>query len=327
MNSGIRRRITALFALSAAGMLALSGCGTTTPAETHQQSDPAQSDDPIAVVASVNQWGSLAELIGGDDVEVTSILSSTAVDAHDFEPATADIAALQAAQIVVSNGAGYDAWATKNLGDNTVSVSAASTVGATEEDNPHLWFSKDARDAVATELASEFGKLLPDKKDDFKQRLKDWKDRESELADAMNAFSEAHPDATYAATEAVAYYLLNDMGFEDATPQGYAQSTASESEPAPADLQDFQALVESHGIDVLINNTQSASDATNMITGTAGKSDVPVFDISEQMPEDAKDLTDWITTLVESISALFDESSTDPAPAPANTGSTTDSTE
>ena len=71
------------------------------------------------------------------------------MDAHDFEPKTADVAALQKAQVVVSNGAGYDAWATKNLTKGTVSVSAAQMVGAMEGDNPHLWFSNDARNAMA----------------------------------------------------------------------------------------------------------------------------------------------------------------------------------
>ncbi|MFR2314102.1 MAG: metal ABC transporter solute-binding protein, Zn/Mn family [Bifidobacterium sp.] len=60
------------------------------------------------MVASVNQWGSLAEQIGGVHVKVTSVLSSTDVNAHDFEPKTDDIDKLQQAQVVVSNGAGYD---------------------------------------------------------------------------------------------------------------------------------------------------------------------------------------------------------------------------
>ena len=106
----------------------------------------------------------------------------------------------------------------------------------------------------------------------------------------VNDFTKTHTNLTYAATEPVAYYLMADVGFKDATPKGYTQSTASGGEPAPADLQAFQTLIEDKGADVLINNTQEASDATNMITGTAGKSDVPVVDVSEQMPADATTL-------------------------------------
>ena len=94
---------------------------------------------------------------------------------------------------------------------------------------------------------------------------------------------------------------MADVGFKDETPKGYTQSTASGGEPAPADLQAFQTLIEDKGADVLINNTQEASDATNMITGTAGKSDVPVVDVSEQMPADATTLNAWINQLINTI--------------------------
>lgn len=283
------------------------GAGACGPDDAREpQDDPVeQASEPIVVVASVNQWGSLAEQIGGEDVQVTSIVNTTAVDAHDFEPQTADVAALQQAEVVVSNGAGYDAWATANLTGDAASVSAAETVGAMTGDNPHLWFSKDARNGMATELAEAFSKARPDKREEFESRLAAWKEQEAEVEQAMDDFSAAHPDATYAATEAVAYYLMSDLGFEDLTPQGYAQAAANESEPAPADLQEFQELLESRGVDMLVNNTQQAGDTTNMITGTAGRAEVPVLDVSEQMPEDCADLTAWIASLVKSIDALF----------------------
>lgn len=311
MNVPTHRFGRILACLAALGMtLSAGACGGDTANEPHNEpaDEPA---GPIVVVASVNQWGSLAEQIGGDDVQVTSIVNTTAVDAHDFEPQTADIAALQQAEVVVSNGAGYDAWATANLTKDTASVSAADTVGAMTGDNPHLWFSKDARNGMATELAEAFSKARPDKREDFERRLADWREQEGEVEDAMDGFSAAHPDATYAATEAVAYYLMSDLGFEDLTPRGYAQSAANESEPAPADLQEFQELVESQGVDVLVNNTQQASDATNMITGTAGRSGVPVFDVSEQMPEDCTDLTSWIGALVDSLASLLGDDEAD----------------
>ena len=94
---------------------------------------------------------------------------------------------------------------------------------------------------------------------------------------------------------------MADLGFKDQTPKGYTQSTASGGEPAPADLQSFQKLIEDKGVDVLVNNTQEASDATNMITGAAGRADVPVVDVSEQMPKDADTLNAWINQLINTI--------------------------
>ena len=61
-------------------------------------------------------------------------------------------------------------------------------------------------------------------------------------------------------------------------------------------------------MDVLVNNTQEASDATNMITGAAGRADVPVVDVSEQMPKDADTLNAWINQLINTIIDAVDPS-------------------
>ena len=266
-------RITRLTKLAAAGLgavmlFASAACGSaTTQTEPNTKQNVPEPAGPINVVASINQWGSLAAELGGDDVTVTSIMNSTNVDAHDFEPKTSDVAKLSQAQIVVANGAGYDSWATKPLSKSSTLVSAASVMGAMEGDNPHLWFSKDARSSMASAITEAYVKALPSKKRIFQKRLKNWLNSEKTLETWVNDFTKTHTDLTYAATEPVAYYLMADVGFKDATPKGYTQSTASGGEPAPADLQAFQTLIEDKGADVLINNTQEASDATNMITG------------------------------------------------------------
>ncbi|KFJ06489.1 metal ABC transporter solute-binding protein, Zn/Mn family [Bifidobacterium tsurumiense] len=319
MKQGLRRATQIIAATIAGGLLiTTTGCSQSSSSSSPSANADSTSSSPISVVASVNQWGSLAEQIGGDDVKVTSILSTTTVDAHDFEPTAADIATLQDSAVAVLNGAGYDTWASKNLGKDVITVSAADMVGATDGDNPHLWFSKDARDAVAKELSEAFAKALPDKKDDFATRLSAWQKKEDTLESSMSEFTQKHPDATYAATEAVAYYLMADLGFQDVTPKGYAQSAASESEPAATDVQEFQELLEAKKANLLINNTQEASDATNMITGTAGRSDIPVISISEQMPEGTSDLTEWITNLVKEISDALTSASSDQSSSPSS---------
>ena len=313
-------QITRLTRLAAAGLSAVllfatTACAATSPAETepdNKTSVPAPTG-PINVVASLNQWGSLAAELGGDDVEVTSIVNSTNVDAHDFEPKTSDVAKLSKAQIIVANGAGYDSWATKSMTKTTNIVSAASVMGAVEGDNPHLWFSKDARSSMATAITDAYIKALPSKKKAFQKRLKAWQADEKSLETWASEFTKSHSNLTYAATEPVVYYLMADLGFKDQTPKGYTQSTASGGEPAPADLQSFQKLIEDKGVDVLVNNTQESSDATNMLRGTAGRAGVPVFDVSEQMPQAYTTLTDWIADLVARLDktvsrAIIDDS-------------------
>ena len=307
-----------LFRAFAAGIALCMAFGTAScsSSETESNQPPAETKTeqtvPIEVVASINQWGSVAEQIGGSHVKVTSVLSSTSEDAHDFEPKIKDVDALDKAQVIVSNGAGYDSWATKSPRKDAVSVSAAQMVGAVEGDNPHLWFSSDARNAMAKELADTYSRIMPKQRKYFSARLKTWSKRESKLEKDMEKSSESLKGISYASTEPVAYYLLSDMGLTDKTPAGYAQSTADGSQPSSENLQEFQKLLEGHDTDFLVNNTQETSDATNIITGTARKSDLPVIDISEQMPNDYKDLIEWtthlITTLAEELAKNKNES-------------------
>ncbi|NMM99549.1 periplasmic solute-binding family protein [Bifidobacterium sp. DSM 109958] len=315
----VSRRIARAVA-AAAGIVALvctSACGAPSSAQTSPTTTDASSSaqsEPIEVVASINQWGSLAEQIGGDRVSVTSILASSNVEAHDFEPQTSDVARISKAKVVVANGAGYDAWATKAVTKDIALVTAAENVGASDGDDPHLWFSKDARNAMAQELADTYAKIQPENRDYFQERLKDWQSEEQKLEQTMSEFSGTHKGATYAATESVAKYLLADLGLKDVTPKGYAQAAANESEPAPADLSEMTTLIEARQADMVINNPQETSDATNMVTGVAHKSDVPVVDVTEQMPDGQSSLTDWITALVKT----FDETLAGAAEASAS---------
>ena len=180
-----------VFAIMAAGALTLTAaaCGS---ASSNQTSDSFAESGPITVVASINQWGLLASEIGGNKVQVTSILGSTNVDAHDFEPQTSDIAKIAKADVLVANGAGYDEWAIKAAGKNVNRVTASTAVGASDGDNPHLWFSKDARKSMAQELTETFSKARPSDKDYFAKQYQNWQEDEDELDQRMQEFLTPH---------------------------------------------------------------------------------------------------------------------------------------
>ena len=141
---------------------------------------------------------------------------------------------------------------------------------------------------------------------------------EQTLEETMGAFSSNHKGASYAATESVAKYLLADLGMKDVTPKGYEQASVNGGESSPSDLNDFTRLIESHAADVVVNNPQETSDTTNMITGVAHKSDVPVVDVTEQMPEGYATLDDWISVLVESFDGALGGSSATGSPEPSS---------
>src|SRR5438270_896296 len=70
------------------------------------------SAKPISVVASFYPLADFAKNIGGDFVQLTNITPAGA-EPHDYEPTPQDIAKVERANLVISNGNGVDAWADK----------------------------------------------------------------------------------------------------------------------------------------------------------------------------------------------------------------------
>src|SRR2546428_656012 len=65
----------------------------------------------IQVVAAENFWGSLISQLGGNRVQVLSIVSDPNADPHLYGSNTANARAIANASLVIVNGAGYDDWA------------------------------------------------------------------------------------------------------------------------------------------------------------------------------------------------------------------------
>lgn len=286
----------AVAAIAAGTMMAgLAACGSS---DSKSTTSSDESSSTITVVASINQWGSVAKDLGGDKVEVTNIMTKTNVEAHDYEPSSADIAKFTKAQVAVVNGADYDPWASKAAeGTKATLVNAAETDGIKEGDNPHVWFSKDVREKTADAITAAYEKAMPDQKDYFEQQRDAWQEKEDKVESTIKAASASTKDLPYAASESVAYYLAKDLGMKDATPSGYANASANESEPSPADIKQYVDALEGGSIKLFVLNTQEANSTTDQLVNAAEKGKVPVVKLTEQMPSQYQDLTDWMDAL------------------------------
>lgn len=91
--------ITAL-ALSCAATLALTSCSSVT-------TDASTQSGRLKVVVTTTQLADFTEAIGGDNIELTSLLAPGG-SAHHFEPTPGDLLRLGQADVLVINGAGLD---------------------------------------------------------------------------------------------------------------------------------------------------------------------------------------------------------------------------
>src|SRR6266487_2314073 len=130
-------RPAALLGFVLAALLSAGACG--------QGPGAGGSSGKVAVVAAENFWGSIASQLGGDRVEVRSIISNPDTDPHDYEAKPADSRAIASAGYVIVNGAGYDPWAQKLVDANPAGgrkeLDVGNLVGVKDGGNPHLWYS------------------------------------------------------------------------------------------------------------------------------------------------------------------------------------------
>ncbi|MGD2202621.1 metal ABC transporter solute-binding protein, Zn/Mn family [Microbacterium maritypicum] len=97
----MKKPVVAL-ALASVAALTLAGCSTPATGEG--------DDGTITVVASTNVYGDIAATIGGDRVDVQSIITSASQDPHSYEASARDRLTVQKADLVIENGGGYDAF-------------------------------------------------------------------------------------------------------------------------------------------------------------------------------------------------------------------------
>ena len=65
--------------------------------------------EPLHVVASFSVLGDLVKDVGGDAVQVTTLIGP-GVDAHTYDPAPSDLVVLEGADVVFENGLGFEPW-------------------------------------------------------------------------------------------------------------------------------------------------------------------------------------------------------------------------
>src|SRR5688572_434181 len=102
--------------IAGASMAVLAGCSSSSGTGSDgSAASSSSSSSKIAVVASTNVWGDIVKKIGGDKVDVTSIISNPNQDPHSYEADTQNQLTLSKAKVVVENGGGYDDFVDRML--------------------------------------------------------------------------------------------------------------------------------------------------------------------------------------------------------------------
>ncbi len=300
-------------ALTTATLL-LAGCSSTSSNGTSTTSagstTSAAASGPVNVVASSNVWGDITKQIGGEHVNVTSILSDPNADPHQYEADAKTGAAISKAQLVVENGLGYDDFMDKLLAAspnaNRTVLNAADVMKISGSDaNPHIWYDIAKIPDVATAIADQLGKLDPADAGAFTANAKTFTDSLTPLTAGIDNIKAKYPGAPVGYTERVPGYLVEAAGLKLATPASFAQSIEDGNDPSVADNSAMDAALTGKTIKLLLYNGQVTSPATDAVKQLAQSNGVPVAGVTETLPPMDKNFQAWQLRQINEITTAL----------------------
>ncbi|GAA4852973.1 metal ABC transporter solute-binding protein, Zn/Mn family [Saccharopolyspora rosea] len=299
-----RRTATALAGLATAA-LAMTACGS-------QPTGPG-GNDRIKVVASTSVWGSIAQAVGGDSVDVQSVISSPDADPHSYESTPQDAARISDADLVVFNGGGYDEFMEKALaagGGQKPTVEAvtdeheapgpADGHGHDHSVNEHVWYDLHVVHDVADQIADQLGRIRPDQAARFHDAAAQFDQQVDGLRGKVDQVAAANAGKKVIVTEPVAHYLIEAAKLQDITPQSFVNAVEAENDPSAAAVADIQNAIGSRQASAVVHNPQTESPVTRDVRTAAERNHIPVVEMSETLPA-GKTYLQWMDEQITSL--------------------------
>ncbi len=279
-------RLLALPLVVGAAALALTGCATSSA------SSDAPATAPSAVVASTNVYGSLVESIGGDHVQVTSILNDPSQDPHSFESSAKTQLAVSKADLLIENGGGYDDFMTtlaksSNTTADTINVVKLSGLdaGGDAEFNEHVFYSYPTMVKLVADVTKRLGELDSADEATFTKNADALTAKLQDLESQTAAVKKTVDGDKVAYTEPVPGYLFDAMGLDNVTPEAFSEAIEEGDDVPPAALNDTIKLFSGGTAKLLAYNEQTSSPETEQVEKAAKRADVPVVGVTETLPK------------------------------------------
>ncbi|MFG2956564.1 metal ABC transporter solute-binding protein, Zn/Mn family [Streptomyces sp. NPDC048291] len=311
-----RSRSRQLALVTGASLALLAGCGSSTDSSGSSGSasgastaqGAAAASSKVDVVASTDVYGDIAEQIGGDKADVTSVISDPDQDPHSYEADTQNQLALSRAEIVIENGGGYDDFVDRMLksgGNSTAEVINAVRVSGKSapeggELNEHVWYDFPTVARIADRIAAALGRADPGDAAAFTRNAQAFKAKLKPLETKEADIRKAHGGEAIGITEPVPLYMTEAAGLVNRTPEAFSEAVEEGSDVSPRVLKETLALYSARQVKALVYNAQTSGPQTQQVEDAAKAAGIPTVPVTETLP-DGKDYLGWMTANVDAL--------------------------
>lgn len=265
----------------------------------------------IKVVASLDSYGEMAKAVLGNQGSVTSIMDDPDMDPHEFEPTSADAKIYQKANVIISNGGGFDNWSVNFAKQNNdaQAINLAKLYDfegehdhdeAEEHDhdhdedsagNEHFWYKTDVATRLSKQLVKTYSKLEPSKQVYFQKNADKYLATLDDVKQMQQQVKQDLQGKNVMATEPVFDNTLIDLG-ANVLNQSFSKAVNEHQDPTPEDIRNWNAAIDAGEVSVVIYNPQSTGKLAKQAMTYAKEHGVPVVQATETKPA-GKTYAEW----------------------------------
>jgi zinc/manganese transport system substrate-binding protein len=261
------------------------------------------ADGKLAVVAAENFYGDIARQIGGEQIDVVSIMSNPDQDPHLFETTPGVVRQIAGAQLVILNGANYDPWMEKLLAvaprPGRIVIAAAELTHAKAGDNPHLWYAPATMPAVAKAIAEALTKTDSTHAGDYAARLSTMLASLARIGQRAAQIKAKHNGEAVTATEPVFGPMAEALGLTMRN-QRFQLAMMNDTEPSARDVAAFENDLRQRKVKLFLYNSQVSGKLTERLLGIAKSAKVPVVGVTETQPGNVS-FQDWMLGELDAV--------------------------
>jgi ABC-type Zn uptake system ZnuABC Zn-binding protein ZnuA len=261
--------LTAAFAAGCGASQSGGGSGATGEGGG-TTSGGGSSGEKIQVTTTLTVLGSMAEEVGGDRVEVTSVLSPGAAP-HTFRPSPSDAELISNSEVVFSNGLGVDNWLgglIEDAGSEGLTTIELSEGFEPIKSNPHLWLAVPNAKRYVEKMRDALIQVDPEGEQQYRDNAREYLAQLDELDGYIRQQTENVPqDRRQLITHRNPLpYFAEEYGYEVV---GVVQPNPN-AQPSNRKVAKLVDTVEEKNIPAIFTEVQATPGATETIGQEAG---------------------------------------------------------
>ena len=285
------KKLTAIILTS---LMLFSGC---TGAATTTKKAEIDGNGKIKVTASFNPIYQLVKVIGGDKVEVESLVTP-GVEAHDFELTPKNMESLNKNKVLFINGLGMEPWAegdklkAGNKDLKIIDLSKGVNVFKEKETDPHIWLSIPNLKIMAANTKDALVELDMKNKDTYDKNLQTFLKNLDDLKKEYDPkFAPFKGRAFVTGHEAFGYFT-REYGLKMMAVEG----VFGEGEPTPQKIKELVDFVKANNIKtIFLEENASPKVSETIAKETSGRLvTIPTMESEGEILPTLKELYDLV---------------------------------